>query len=172
MSIHQLLHDLISVFSYQPAANAIVFESNLEATDDFVFADPDRLRQVFLNILLNAVDAVSPVTHGDARITMITECTPRMIQTCPAITRNLYHGNDKRQRTRHPRFESGPIFDPFFTTKQTGKGTGLGTQCFFHDRRKARRPPIGNHADEKWGCFSGDIAAGKASRLKTPGIDQ
>jgi signal transduction histidine kinase len=61
ISIHQLLEELNSVFSYQPAANQITSSILiLNATDDIVFADPDQLRQVFLNILLNAVDALIP----------------------------------------------------------------------------------------------------------------
>ena len=74
ISIHQMLLDLMAVFKYQPAASDIVFESQLNASDDFVFADPDRLRQVFLNILLNAVDALNSIPINQPRIKMVTEC--------------------------------------------------------------------------------------------------
>jgi signal transduction histidine kinase len=131
MSIHQLLQDLIVVLSYQPAADAIEFESNLDATDDIVFADPDRLRQVFLNILLNAVDAVSGGAVGDERIEISTENTT-MANGVP----NDPDGGFIKVTIQ----DSGPgidpshlphVFDPFFTTKPPGKGTGLGLSVSF-----------------------------------------
>ena len=131
MSIHQLLQDLMVVLSYQPAADSIVFESNLDATDDIVFADPDRLRQVFLNILLNAVDAVSSDTSADARIQMTTECT-----TDDSGLPSEPEGGFIKVTIQ----DSGPgihpsnlphVFDPFFTTKPPGKGTGLGLSVSF-----------------------------------------
>lgn len=131
ISIHHVLLDLIAVFNYQPSANAIIFESALDATDDFVFADPDRLRQVFLNILLNAVDALITNPSSDARIKMVTEST---------------HGERGNPGGPDGNFikvtiqDNGPgihpmhlphVFDPFFTTKQPGKGTGLGLSVSF-----------------------------------------
>ncbi|WP_372681219.1 sensor histidine kinase [Desulfosarcina sp.] len=131
MSIHQLLQDLIVVLGYQPAADAIGFDLNLDATDDIVFADPDRLRQVFLNILLNAVDAVSGNARGDERIKIITECT---------TDDNDLSSDPDGGFIKVTIQDSGPgidpshlphVFDPFFTTKPPGKGTGLGLSVSF-----------------------------------------
>jgi len=131
MPIHQLLQDLIVVLSYQPAANAVVFESNLNASDDIVFADPDRLRQVFLNILLNAVDALNAGTCIDLRVKMITERT---------ADDGSNGSEDEGAFIKVTIQDSGPgihpshlphVFDPFFTTKPPGKGTGLGLSVSF-----------------------------------------
>lgn len=131
MSVHQQIADLISVLNYQPAANEIVIESKLQALDDFVFADPDRLRQVFLNILLNAVDAVNTNAPGDLRIRVITE----------RATSDTDGGGDSGKKFIKVSIQdNGPgidpshlphVFDPFFTTKQPGKGTGLGLSVSF-----------------------------------------
>jgi signal transduction histidine kinase len=131
VSLHQLLNDLISVFNYQPAANNILFESNLEASDDMVVADPDRLRQVFLNILLNAVDAVNTHASRQARIHMNTECLTRTgdkaaTEDCHFIKATI---QDNGPGIRADHLEH--IFDPFFTTKPPGKGTGLGLSVAF-----------------------------------------
>ncbi len=131
MSIHQLLQDLLSVFNYQPTAADIVFDTHLNASDDIVFADFDQLRQVFLNILLNAIDAVNTQTSGEARITLRTE----------RVSGKTDKADDPQGRFIRVTIEdNGPgihpsdlphVFDPFFTTKQPGKGTGLGLGVSF-----------------------------------------
>ena len=131
MSIHQLLQDLIVVLSYQPAADAVVFESSLDASNDIVFADPDRLRQVFLNILLNAVDAVSGDTCTDARIKMTTECTTDG-SDLPSESDGTYIKISIQDNGPGIHPSNLPhVFDPFFTTKPPGKGTGLGLSVSF-----------------------------------------
>jgi two-component system NtrC family sensor kinase len=152
MSIHQLLRDLISVFNYQPSADKIVFESNLAASDDSIIADPDRLRQVFLNIILNAVDAVNTNKSGEARITMITECTAGDANM-PAdpggeyIKVTIQDNGPGIDSTQLPH-----VFDPFFTTKQPGRGTGLGLSVSFMIVEK-----LGGHISVSNGEKSGAV---------------
>jgi signal transduction histidine kinase len=131
VSVNQLLSDLVSVFNYQPSAAHIDFEESLNAADDQVFADPDRLRQVFLNILLNAVDAV----HGDASD---TPCI-RLVSEAADDAHGL-PGDLDRRFIRVTIADNGPgiepshlphLFDPFYTTKPPGKGTGLGLSVSF-----------------------------------------
>lgn len=130
-AVHRLLEDLISVFNYQPAANDIAFETNLQANNDLVLADPDRLRQVFLNIMLNAVDAVNCSSSHDARIKLITT----------VVNGDTNLGKDNQDNFIKVTIQDTGagihashlphVFDPFFTTKQPGKGTGLGLSVSF-----------------------------------------
>jgi two-component system, NtrC family, sensor kinase len=131
VSLHQLLNDLISVFHYQPAANNILFESDLEASDDMVVADPDRLRQVFLNILLNAVDAVNAQASPQARIYMRTECITRTGGQSAAKDNHFIKATIQDNGPGIRADQLAHIFDPFFTTKPPGKGTGLGLSVAF-----------------------------------------
>ncbi|MCB2147883.1 MAG: hypothetical protein KQI81_15510 [Deltaproteobacteria bacterium] len=131
VSIHQLLQDLILVFKYQPAANAIVFESHLDAIDDFVFADPDQLRQVFLNILLNAVDAVNSCLSGNSRIRIFTEPTIGDSDLPDGTEGHFITVTIQDNGPGIPPENSPHVFDPFFTTKPPGKGTGLGLSVSF-----------------------------------------
>jgi signal transduction histidine kinase len=131
VSIHQLLEELNSVFDFQPAANQITFDSHLNAADDIVFADPDQLRQVFLNILLNAVDALNTHCSEDGRITMTTQCFTHV----PAVPIDpdgpFIKVTIKDNGPGIDPLDLPHIFDPFFTTKSPGKGTGLGLSVSF-----------------------------------------
>ncbi|WP_155325182.1 sensor histidine kinase [Desulfosarcina ovata] len=126
LSVHQLMDELIGVFKYQPAAKDICFESLFNADNDFVHGDPEQIRQVFLNIMINAIDAV----NADS-------ANPGMIQLISSNEAD----DQEHSSLQGPQFlrvtvkDNGPgidpahldhLFDPFFTTKEPGKGTGLG----------------------------------------------
>jgi two-component system, cell cycle sensor histidine kinase and response regulator CckA len=82
-----------------------------------VLADQAQLRQVILNLALNARDAMP---HG-GRITLRT-CGKTLTGTSQAavalVVEDTGCGMDAPTRAR--------LFEPFFTTKQPGRGTGLG----------------------------------------------
>lgn len=100
-------------------AAGVVLDDQMEGdTLPFVSASAAELEQVFLNLLLNALDAMP----GGGRITLsasthsagLVPREPRVLvsveDTGPGMTPEV------RER----------IFDPFFTTKGEWKGTGLG----------------------------------------------
>jgi signal transduction histidine kinase len=78
-----------------------------------VTADGDKLRQVFANVIDNAIDALAPVSEG-RKIELFIE-NGRPDQTTIRICDN---------GCGIPPEKLGKIFNPFFTTKE--KGTGLG----------------------------------------------
>jgi signal transduction histidine kinase len=80
-----------------------------------VSADPALLTQVFMNLMLNAADAMQPMGKGCLTVGTRFLAEQNLIvafveDTGPGIPRDL------RDR----------IFQPYFTTKPEGKGTGLG----------------------------------------------
>jgi signal transduction histidine kinase len=82
-----------------------------------VHADPAQLRQVLLNLVLNARDAMPQ----GGRITVRTQAKNRLNGTQPAVSLLVEDngcGMDEPTRAR--------LFEPFFTTKPPGHGTGLG----------------------------------------------
>lgn len=83
------------------------YDPDLPAT----MLDPDLIRQVFLNILNNAGDAIK----GPGTITITTAEADGRIQV---TIKDTGVGMTPEQLTK--------IFDPFYTTKEVGKGTGLG----------------------------------------------
>jgi signal transduction histidine kinase len=98
---------------------AIELAPGLEPT----LADANQIRQVLLNLSLNARDAMP----GGGRLTLATRLVEAMRGDSAGARKRKYFvievadtgkGMDESVRSR--------IFEPFFTTKQTGEGTGLG----------------------------------------------
>jgi histidine kinase len=86
-----------------------------------IMADPGRLEQVFINLLINARDAITaklPPPAGEIssdRIVITTRQEEARVicEVCDSGI-GLPEGMSER------------LFEPFFTTKEPGKGTGLG----------------------------------------------
>ncbi|MGH7780011.1 MAG: sensor histidine kinase [Candidatus Binataceae bacterium] len=81
-----------------------------------VRCDADQIQQVFVNLAMNAMDAMGPqggtlnvsaatANHAGRRVVIVT-----FADTGPGIAPDV----------------STRVFDPFFTTKEPGKGTGMG----------------------------------------------
>ncbi len=81
-----------------------------------VLANTQALRGVFLNILMNAAQAIEPgdASNNEVRVSTRTDASGRVVveikDTGPGMPPDIL----------------GKIFDPFFTTKTTGQGIGLG----------------------------------------------
>jgi two-component system cell cycle sensor histidine kinase/response regulator CckA len=81
-----------------------------------VHADPLRLEQVIMNLVLNARDAMpfgGTLRIGTARV---EQCPTQRCIMLTVADSGLGMDEETRQR----------VFEPFFTTKEMGKGTGLG----------------------------------------------
>jgi len=101
----------------------IDIRSRLGAEHDTVQGDPERLRQVFLNCLLNSVDAVNASKDKPGLITVTTETAPANNTGTPAA--QLLVTIEDNGAGISPA-DLANVFEPFFTTKEPGKGTGLG----------------------------------------------
>jgi histidine kinase len=121
VQINEVLTRAFDIFSQQLKLREIAVVWNLAADLPAITADPGRLEQVFINLLLNARDAIEDKwgglekPAGDKRISISSERAGNMVKVTVEDTgKGIPPGIlDK-------------IFEPFFTTKKVGKGTGLG----------------------------------------------
>jgi histidine kinase len=121
VNINKILESAFEIFSQQLKVRGIkvVWETNENLP--LVMADADRLEQVFINLLINARDAIEERCEKEGqkacekRITIKTELENEQVK----IT-------IKDTGTGIPSSIAEKIFEPFFTTKKIGKGTGLG----------------------------------------------
>ncbi len=126
VSIHDELADVIQMVRVQPLFADVDVDAEFTALNDTVLADPDQLRQLLLNFMLNAADAVKMSEQTDqGRIRIESENrTPSGPdgKELPGMVRLVFEDNGVGIAEE----DLGKIFDPFFTTKPPGMGSGLG----------------------------------------------
>ena len=109
--INRLLQECIDLVRIRSAKRAVSVV--LEAEDELpqLAVDGHQMQQVFVNLMLNAIDAM----EEGGRLTVST-----------ALRRDEVHIRFADTGSGIAPEHLGKIFDPFFTTKDVGKGTGLG----------------------------------------------
>ena len=128
VSIHPILAELEDVCRCQPVFNGFSFALDLAAEKDQVRADGRQLRQVFLNLILNAADAFDGLdSPDDNRLIIRTslENEPEPDSDHFLVIQFIDNG------AGIPDESIDYIFDPFFSTKEPGRGTGLGLSVSF-----------------------------------------
>ncbi len=111
VDINQILHDGLALLEHQLSKNGIEIQKTLVDPLPPAYGNRSRLQQVFVNLLLNARDAMP--SGGSIHIRSSSE----QGHICIDIT-DTGRGMPE-EVLRH-------IYDPFYTTKEVGKGTGLG----------------------------------------------
>jgi signal transduction histidine kinase len=109
--VDEVLDETLTYVEYQNIFDAITVEKDYQG-GLVVFGDRSRFVQIFLNIVLNAADAMSG--RGVLRLTTKAEGQASVL----VEIHDTGSGINAAAKDR--------IFDPFFTTKEPGKGTGLG----------------------------------------------
>ncbi|HHT9136951.1 MAG TPA: sensor histidine kinase [Candidatus Wunengus sp. YC60] len=111
IDINRVVNDTLSVVQRQSQIKMQDIQLDLSKDPCVVIGDPQQLKQVFMNLIINALHA----TEGSGVIS---------ISTCrkQAVVQIVVKDSGVGIKPEH----LGKIFDPFFTTKPTGKGTGLG----------------------------------------------
>ncbi len=130
LSVHDLLLDMIQMLGTQPMMSHVELDSHFEAQADAVYADSDQLRQVFLNLVINAADAVAAGEKKSGRLSIRTlelAGTDPEALNCRETLKIMFSDNGPGIAPEN----LANIFDPFFTTKDPGKGTGLGLSVSF-----------------------------------------
>jgi PAS domain S-box-containing protein len=104
--------DAIEIVKMGKKAKEITFVTHVRQQIPLLTLVPDQIAQVFINILLNAVDALK------GRSGTITTELAYMDDTVRITITDDGGGIDPEN--------IGKVFEPFFTTKPVGEGTGLG----------------------------------------------
>jgi PAS domain S-box-containing protein len=128
-NINEVIDNAVNLTKHEIKRRNIVIIRNRDDLMPPIYADPDRLVQVFINLLSNAAQAIGQ----DGSIEIVT-------RSICLSERDLEQAETSLLRIGEPVItidirDSGPgisaehekkLFEPFFTTKPVGEGSGLG----------------------------------------------
>ncbi|MCK4838580.1 MAG: HAMP domain-containing histidine kinase [Desulfobulbaceae bacterium] len=127
VSVHEAIKEVVEICTVQPMMAGITIASEYAAKDNFVVGTSSQLNQVFLNLLMNAADAIKSASDDCQEEGIITIRTVNLKKDRAEFIQIQFIDNG-------PGIASGNlenIFDPFYTTKEPGEGTGLGLSICF-----------------------------------------
>lgn len=114
--INQNIIEAVEIIKVGAKAKDILFDLDLNNKIPLLPLISDQIQQIFVNILLNAVDAIAESeSNKTKKISVISEINEDYV----VITfKDTGKGISDENLTK--------VFEPFYTTKKEGKGTGLG----------------------------------------------
>jgi signal transduction histidine kinase len=138
IDVNAVINDVLSLLDHQMRTGRIQVRKELAAVGPIVQGTEYKLQQVFLNLFLNARDAMPK----GGWLTIVTRAEGSNASIEVADTGSGI-----------PADHLSRIYDPFFTTKDIGKGTGLGLSITY------------GIVQEHGGTISCDSAPGQGTRF-------
>ncbi|WP_432735730.1 ATP-binding protein [Maridesulfovibrio sp. FT414] len=122
MCFNNSIMEVVQLVSHTFKLEKIEISTSLDDRYPIIHGDPEKLKQVWLNLLSNAMEAVIEAGAEKGGIHISTSLDTSAM-TITAIFADTGYGVAQK--------DLGAIFDPFFSTKPVGKGTGLGLSVSF-----------------------------------------
>jgi PAS domain S-box-containing protein len=111
LDVNRVISESLSLVEPMLKASRITVHARLKAALPAVYGNSGKLQQVFMNLIMNARDAMP----RGGELTIATEAENSTV-----------HVEVSDNGVGIPADHLNKIFDPFFTTKATSRGTGLG----------------------------------------------
>jgi PAS domain S-box-containing protein len=119
MCFNNSIMEVVSLIRHTFSMDRVEIVTRLDDRFPIIYGDPEKLKQVWINLLNNARDAMADT--GGIIVVRTVLNTPQCIVTLQIA--DTGSGIDVASMKK--------IFDPFYTTKAVGKGTGLGLSVSF-----------------------------------------
>ncbi len=115
VDLNEILADVVAVTEHTLGLSFVTIQLDLDRNLPVILADPEKLRQVFVNLITNAHHAIQGMSSGQVLLRTRLDSSGEQVVV---EVRDSGHGVAEKVKAK--------IFEPFFTTKPVGKGTGLG----------------------------------------------
>jgi signal transduction histidine kinase len=129
----ELLRSVLSLASHSAEANGIRLRQLSADEEPEIACDPEQMKQVLLNLVINAIEASAP--GAEIRLSTFAHSGNIAIEV-------------EDDGAGIPREAEGRIFDPFFTTKAKGTGLGLAISSMIVSQHNGS---LSFHANESGG---------------------
>ncbi|MHC4436296.1 MAG: two-component system sensor histidine kinase NtrB [Planctomycetota bacterium] len=114
--VNSLIENTISLVNFDKRANSVTIDNNDAIDLPRLWLNPQHFEQIFLNIFINALDAMNAKPHQIEHLLRIKRALKDDVIEIRISDTGIGMSPEVCKRA----------FDSFFTTKEIGKGTGLG----------------------------------------------
>ena len=126
VNINEPIKDVFKVVGHQLKVHEIGVELDLNPDLPYIMAEHNRLEQVFINLVTNAIDAMDEKddrgdTQGSEKLLTIKSYVENGNVAVDVSDTGIGMTEEVKNK----------ILEPFFTTKKVGKGTGLGVSISY-----------------------------------------
>jgi len=115
--VRSVVEHALSLTETEAKGRRVTIKADLGDQTIPIKCDADQLQQVFINLIMNALDAMTP-EGGSLEVRATIENETAAARIAKVSFEDTGPGVALENRAR--------VFDPFFTTKEPGKGTGMG----------------------------------------------
>ena len=126
VSINDPIRDVFKVLGHQLKVHDIDVELDLAPDLPDILAEHNRLEQVFINLVSNAIDAMDQKNTGNGSENTLKRLSIKSFLKDGQVA--VYVADTGTGMSEDVK---NKIFEPFFTTKKVGKGTGLGVSISY-----------------------------------------
>ena len=122
--INEAVKEVLDVIGHTFHLNQVVVQHEYDKENDLIMkGDKEKIKQVFINLLNNALDAVKANGSIIVETKQVKEISGKTQDGIEVSISDTGHGIDRENIDK--------IFEPFYTTKGPDKGTGLGLSVTF-----------------------------------------
>jgi signal transduction histidine kinase len=157
VAIDDALLEIIALTRTEAANNSVSVRTQFTEGLPRVQGDRVQLQQVLLNLVINAIQAMSGVEDGARELQISIDAVPSEGGVCVAV-RDTGHGLSPESLSR--------LFEPFYTTKSEGMGMGLSICRSIIEAHGGRLWAI--PCDPQGALFQFTIPAGPPTGKQTP----
>ena len=116
VDLADLLEEIVKTIKVNPLYTNIEINLDVQTSSSVIDGDEDQLKQVFLNIINNACEALEELEEGCSKTVEV-----KIKWENDSLVTEIKDNGPGIQKEN-----VNKVFTPFFTTKKIGKGTGLG----------------------------------------------
>ena len=159
LDINQIIREVIGLGQSEVQRNHVALETQLSDDMPLVFADRIQLQQVMLNLMMNAIEAMTQVT-GPRELLISSGADDS--KGVVVVVRDSGPGLDSKSLER--------LFEPFYTTKPQGMGMGLAICRSII--AGSRRPALGDQQSRSRRVVSFHPANGRGAGMTSGAVQR